>query len=55
MKTILIPAYHRQQVKVVFLSDILKELLKRADVRLIFLVPSYRVEEYEKEFLPDTT
>jgi hypothetical protein len=50
MKTILVPVYHRQQIKTVLLSDITTELLKRQDVRLVVVVPLYRVNEFTEEF-----
>lgn len=50
MKTIFLPIYNGLRSRNFFRTDIYKELVKDRDIRLVILVPAYKIDFYKKEF-----
>lgn len=48
MRTIIVPIYSRPEARIMLFTDIIKTLLQTHDARLVFLVPAFYKEEYQK-------
>lgn len=50
MKTIFISAYQRQQARNILRNSAFDDFVRNPELRIVIFIPSYKVEEYKKEF-----